>query len=284
MSVRSAARRAIAVLLCLCWALSPVPAVAHSGKEPYNKDEAFLKEIGFDQNLGAQLPLDAVFTDETGKAVRLGEYFGQKPVVMLITYFSCTMLCPLLLDGLVRSLRPVAFDIGNQFTVLTVSINPRETPSMAASQKVLYVQRYGRPGADRGWHFLTGKADAIAALTQAVGFRYVYDKQKDEYAHASGIVVFTPEGKAARYLYGIEFSPRDMRLALIEAADKTIGNPVDQILLSCFHYDPLTGRYGVVIMNVLRLAGSATALALGGFILVMVRRDRRKAAAGTEAR
>jgi protein SCO1 len=284
MSVRSAARRAIAVLLCLGWALSPEPAVAHSGKEPYNKDEAFLKEIGFDQNLGAQLPLDAVFTDETGKAVRLGEYFGQKPVVMLITYFSCTMLCPLLLDGLVRSLRPVAFDIGNQFTVLTVSINPRETPSMAASQKALYVQRYGRPGADRGWHFLTGKADAIAALTQAVGFRYVYDRQKDEYAHASGIVVFTPEGKAARYLYGIEFSPRDMRLALIEAADKTIGNPVDQILLYCFHYDPLTGKYGVVIMNVLRLAGSATALALGGFIVVMIRRDRRKAAAGTEAR
>lgn len=284
MSAWPAARRAVAVLLFLCWALSPAPAVAHSGKEPYNKDEAFLKEIGFDQNLGAQLPLDAVFTDETGKAVRLGEYFGQKPVVMLITYFNCTMLCPLLLDGLVRSLRPVAFDIGNQFTVLTVSINPRETPSIAASRKELYVQRYGRPGAERGWHFLTGKPDAIAALTRAVGFRYVYDTQKDEFAHASGIVIFTPEGKAARYLYGIEFSPRDMRLALIEAADKTIGNPVDQILLYCFHYDPLTGRYGVVIMNVLRLAGSATALALGGFIVVMVRRDRRKAAAGTEAR
>ena len=264
--------------------LLAVPAVAHTGKEPYTKDEAFLKEIGFDQKLGAQLPLDATFTDETGKAVRLGEYFGQKPVIMLITYYNCTMLCPLLLDGLVRTLRPVSFDIGKQFTVLTVSINPRETFAIAASRKDLYVQRYGRPGAEHGWHFLTGKADAITALTQAVGFRYVYDKKKDEYAHASGIVIFTPEGKAARYLYGVEFSPRDMRLALIEAARNTIGNPVDQILLYCYHYDPLTGQYGVIIMNVLRLAGSATAVALGSFMVVMFRRDRRKAAAAGEAR
>jgi protein SCO1/2 len=203
---------------------------------------------------------------------------------MLITYYNCTMLCPLLLDGLVRSLRPLSFDIGKQFTVLTVSINPKETPSIAASRKELYVQRYGRPGADRGWHFLTGKADAIAALTQPIGFRFVYDKKTDEYAHASGIVIFTPEGKAARYLYGVEFSPRDMRLALIEAASGTIGNPVDQIMLYCFHYDPLTGKYGVVIMNVLRLAGSATVAVLGTFMFVMFRRDRRKTAPRGEAR
>jgi len=280
-------RRIIVGALALAVGLGPVlaaPVLAHTGKEPYTKEEAFLKEIGFDQKLGAQLPLDATFTDEMGRAVRLGEYFGQKPVIMLITYFSCTMLCPLLLDGLVRTLRPVSFDIGEQFTVLTVSINPRETPSIAASRKELYVQRYGRPGAERGWHFLTGKADAIHALTQAVGFRYAYDKKKDEYAHAAGIVIFTPEGKAARYLYGVEFSPRDMRLALIEAANNAIGNPVDQILLYCYHYDPLTGKYGVVIMNVLRLAGSATAVALGSFMVVMFRRDRRKAAAGGEAR
>jgi protein SCO1/2 len=261
-----------------------VPAVAHTGNEPYAKDEDFLKEIGFDQKLGAQLPLDVAFQDETGKTVRLGEYFGEKPVIMLVTYYNCTMLCPLLLDGLVRTLRPLTFDIGKQFAVLTVSINPRETPAVAASRKELYVQRYGRPGAESGWHFLTGKADAIAALTQAIGFRYVYDKKKDEYAHASGIVIFTPEGKAARYLYGVEFSPRDTRLALIEAANNTIGNPVDQILLFCYHYDPLTGKYGVIIMNVLRLAGSATAIALGSFMVVMFRRDRRKAAAGGEAR
>jgi protein SCO1 len=274
---------AVAAVVCLGHALS-APAVAHTGNEPYTKDEAFLKEIAFDQKLGAQLPLDLPFTDDTGKAVRLGDYFGQKPVVMLITYYNCTMLCPLLLDGLVRALRPISFDIGKQFTVLTVSINPRETPSIAASRKEVYVQRYGRPGADRGWHFLTGKADAIAALTQAVGFRFVYDKKKDEYAHASGIVILTPAGKAARYLYGVEFSPRDTRLALIEAASGTIGNPVDQLLLYCYHYDPLTGKYGVIIMNVLRLAGSATAVALGSFMVVMFRRDRRKAAAGREAR
>jgi protein SCO1/2 len=264
--------------------LLAVPAFAHTGKEPYTKDEDFLKEIGFDQKLGAQLPLDITFTDDTGKTVRLGEYFGQKPVIMLITYYNCTMLCPLLLDGLVRTLRPVGFDMGKDFTVLTLSINPRETFSIAASRKALYVQRYGRPGAERGWHFLTGKADAIAALTHAVGFRYVYDKKKDEYAHAEGIIILTPEGKAARYLYGVEFSPRDMRLALIEAGNNTIGTPVDQLLLYCYHYDPLTGKYGVIIMNVLRLAGSATALALGTFMVVMFRRDRRKAAADGEAR
>jgi protein SCO1/2 len=280
-------RRAIVATLAVAVGLrllTAVPALAHTGNEPYTKDEAFLKEIAFDQKLGAQLPLDLPFTDETGKAVRLGEYFGQKPVLMLITYFNCTMLCPLLLDGLVRALRPISFDIGQQFTVLTVSINPRETPAIAASRKELYVQRYGRPGADRGWHFLTGTADAIAALTQPIGFRFVYDKKKDEYAHASGIVIFTPEGKAARYLYGVEYSPRDMRLALIEAASGTIGNPVDQVMLYCFHYDPLTGKYGVVIMNVLRLAGSATVAVLGTFMFVMFRRDRRKAAPTGEAR
>jgi len=280
-------RRAIVVTLAVAVGLrllTAVPALAHTGNEPYTKDEAFLKEIAFDQKLGAQLPLDLPFTDDTGKAVRLGEYFGQKPVLMLITYFNCTMLCPLLLDGLVRALRPISFDIGQQFTVLTVSINPRETPAIAASRKELYVQRYGRPGAERGWHFLTGTADAIAALTQPIGFRFVYDKKKDEYAHASGIVIFTPEGKAARYLYGVEFSPRDMRLALIEATNHTIGNPVDQIMLYCFHYDPLTGKYGVVIMNVIRLAGSATVAVLGTFMFLMFRRDRRKTAPSGEAR
>jgi len=274
---------AVAAAVCLGQAMA-APVLAHTGNEPYTKDEAFLKEIAFDQKLGAQLPLDLRFTDDAGKTVRLGDYFGQRPVVMLITYYNCTMLCPLLLDGLVRALRPISFDIGKQFTVLTVSINPRETPAIAASRKELYVQRYGRPGADRGWHFLTGKADAIAALTQPIGFRFVYDKKKDEYAHASGIVVFTPEGKAARYLYGVEFSPRDMRLALIEATNHTIGNPVDQIMLYCFHYDPLTGKYGVVIMNVLRLAGSATVAVLGTFMFVMFRRDRRKSAPSGEAR
>jgi protein SCO1/2 len=234
MSLRRAFLFAVAVAVGIRLLL-PASAPAHTGKEPYLKEEVFLKEIGFDQKLGAQLPLDLPFTDDTGKSVRLGDYFGKKPVVMLITYFNCTMLCPLLLDGLVRSLRPVTFDIGKEFTVLTVSINPRETFAIAASRKDLYVQRYGRPGAEKGWHFLTGRSEAIQALTETLGYRYVYDKQKDEYAHASGILIFTPEGKAARYLYGIEFSPRDLRLALLEAGNHTIGNPVDQILLYCYH-------------------------------------------------
>ncbi len=264
--------------------LLAAPAVAHTGTEPYTKDDAFLKEIGFDQKLGAPLPLDITFADDTGKTVRLGEYFGQRPVVMLLTYYNCTMLCPLLLDGLVRALRPLSFEIGKQFAVLTVSINPRETPAIAASRKELYVQRYGRPGAERGWHFLTGKADAIAAVTQAVGFRYVYDKQKDEYAHAEGVVLVTPEGRVSRYLYGVEFSPRDLRLGLVEAAARKIGSPVDQLLLYCYHYDPLTGKYGLIIMNVIRVAGFTTVLMLGSFMLVMFRRDRRAATQPGEAR
>jgi protein SCO1 len=263
--------------------LAPAPAPAHTGKEPYVKEEAFLKEIGFDQKLGAQVPLDLPFTDESGRSAPLREYFGQKPVLLLMTYFNCTMLCPLLLDGLVRSLRPIAFDVGKQFTILTLSINPRETAGIAASRQALYVQRYDRPGAADGWHFLTGREPAIRALAETIGYRYVYDKQKDEYAHAAGLVVLTPEGKVARYLYGIEFSPRDIRLALVEAGNNTIGSPVDQLLLYCYHYDPLTGRYGVLIMNVLRLAGSATVLALGAFMAVMFRRDRRAAAGAGEA-
>jgi protein SCO1/2 len=258
---------------------------AHAASsEPYRKEEAFLKEIAFDQRLGEQVPTDLVFRDETGRSVTLGSYFGQKPVILLMTYYTCPMLCPLLLDGLVRSLRGISFDIGNEFTVLTVSINPRETPTMAATKKELYVQRYGRAGAAEGWHFLTAPEESLRRLTQAVGFRYVYDATKDEYAHATGILLLTPAGQISRYLYGIEFSPRDLRLALVEAAANTIGSPVDQLLLYCYRYDPLAGKYGLVIMNVLRVAGAATVAALGAFMFVMFRRDRRAALAVREAR
>ena len=203
---------------------------------------------------------------------------------MLITYYNCTMLCPLLLDGLVRALRPLSFDIGKQFSVLTVSINPREGPVIASQRKQLYIQRYGRRGAEDGWHFLTGQEPSIRRLAQTVGFRYAYDTKKDEYAHAEGILLFTPEGRVSRYFYGVEFSPRDLRLGLVEAAANTIGSPVDQLLLYCYHYDPLTGKYGLIIMNVLRVAGFATVLMLGSFILIMFRRDRRAAIQPGEAR
>jgi protein SCO1/2 len=194
------------------------------------------------------------------------------------------MLCPLLLDGLIRALRPIRFDVGREFALLTVSINPRETPGIAASRKELYVQRYGRPGATEGWHFLTGNEEAIRTLTAAVGFRYVYDAKKDEYAHATGLLLLTPQGRVSRYFYGVEFSPRDLRLGLIEAAASTIGSPVDQVLLYCYHYDPLTGKYGLVIMNVLRLAGLATVLAIGSFMLVSLRHERRTVLPSGEAR
>ena len=265
----------------------PALAAAQMGPVPPPPMQAtpgILQQIGFDQKLGAQLPLDLAFTDDSGKTVRLDAYFGQKPVVMLITYYNCTMLCPLLLDGLVRALRPLSFDIGKEFNVLTVSINPREGPAIAAQRKELYIQRYGRHGAEEGWHFLTGQEPSIRRLAQAVGFRYVYDAKKDEYAHAEGILLLTPEGRVSRYLYGVEFSPRDLRLGLVEAAANTIGSPVDQLLLYCYHYDPLTGKYGLIIMNVIRVAGFATVLMLGSFMVVMFRRDRRAARQPGEAR
>jgi protein SCO1 len=283
MSVRPFLVAAVAVAIGLRLVLA-APAVAHTGKEPYTKDEDFLKEIGFDQRLGEQVPLDLTFRDEVGAPVLLRSYFGDKPVIMLLTYYNCTMLCPLLLDGLVRTMRGIAFDVGKQFNVLTVSINPREGPLIASQRRDLYIQRYGRRGAEGGWHFLTGEEQSIRSLAETVGFRYVYDAKKDEYAHATGILILTPEGKVSRYLYGVDFSPRDLRLALVEAAANTIGSPVDQLLLYCYHYDPLTGKYGLIIMNVIRVAGFATVLALGSFMLVMFRRDRRAAMQPGEAR
>lgn len=243
--------------------------------EAHAVQDAFLEEVGFDQRLAEQVPPDLSFRDETGRSVRLGDYFGKKPVILVLAYYNCTMLCPVLFDGLVRSLRAISFDAGAQFQVLSVSFNPRETPTLAANRKALYVQRYGRPGTENGWHFLTGAETPIRELTRAVGFRYSYDAKRDQFAHAAGILLLTPEGKTARYLYGVEFSPRDLRLGLVEAAAGKIGSPVDQLLLYCYHYDPLTGTYGMVIMNVLRLAGLATVLTLGTYMAVMLRRERR---------
>lgn len=244
------------------------PALAHEALP------AIFKDVGFDQRLNEAVPQDVVFRDEAGQPVRLGDYLGQKPVILALVYYKCTTLCPMILDGLVRSLHAVSFDIGKQFSILTVSFDPRDTPELAATKRAEYVQRYGRPGAADGWHFLTGDEPSIQRLTKAVGFRYVYDDKTDQYAHAAGILMLTPQGRVARYFYGIDYSPRDLRLGLIEAAANTIGDPIDQVLLYCYHYDPLTGKYGLIVMNVIRLAGLATVLALGAFILVMLRRER----------
>jgi protein SCO1/2 len=231
--------------------------------------------VGLDQRLNEQLPLDLSFHDETGKPVQLRDYFGEKPVVLALVYYQCPMLCTLVLNGLLRSLRALSFTAGTEFTVVTVSFDPRETPTLAATKKATYLHEYARSGAEAGWHFLTGEEPAIRRLTQAVGFRYVYDAKTDQYAHASGILVLTPQGRIARYFYGVEYAPRDLRLGLVEASANKIGSPVDQLLLLCYHYDPAAGKYGVLITNVLRLAGVATVLGLGTFMLVMFRRERQ---------
>jgi len=234
-----------------------------------------LREVGIDQKLGAPLPLDLTFRDENGATVQLQHYFGEKPVILSFVYYECPMLCTQVLNGLLESLKTLSFDAGNQFEVITVSFDPGETSKLAAEKKATYLKQYARAGAEQGWHFLTGDTASIRQLTNAVGFRYKYDPATDQFAHASGMMVITPQGKIARYFYGIEYPGRDLRLALVEASQNLIGSLVDQVLLYCFHYDPSMGKYGLVIMNVLRLAGIATVVALGTFMIVMFRRDRK---------
>jgi protein SCO1/2 len=263
-----ATRLAMTAFLCVFAVLGVVPVCADEARP------SLLHDVGFDQRLHEQVPLDLVFRDEAGRAVQLSDYFGTKPVILTLAYYECPMLCPLVLSALLKSLRTLSFDVGDQFNVLTVSIDPRDTPALAATKKTTYLQGYLRPGAAEGWHFLTGEATSIERLTEAVGFRYAYDAETGQYAHAAGIMVLTPQGRIAHYFYGIEYSPRDLRLALVEASANAIGSPVDQVLLLCYRYDPATGRYGIVIMNVVRLAGLATVLALATSVLVMLRRER----------
>jgi protein SCO1/2 len=233
-----------------------------------------LRDVGIDQKLDQQVPLDLAFVEETGRPVELKEYFGQKPVVLALVYYECPMLCTEILNGLLRSLKDVSLDMGKDFTVLAVSINPREKPSLAMVKKRLYAGMYLRPGAQEGWHFLTGEDPSIQLLANAVGFRYAYDPVSAQYAHATGIMILTPQGKISRYFYGIAFSPRDLRFGLVEASANKIGSPVDQVLLFCYHYDAISGKYGLVITNVIRIAGLATVLALGTLMLVLFRHEK----------
>lgn len=234
-----------------------------------------LKNVGLDQKLNAQIDGNLQFVDEEGNQVRLAQFFGEKPIILTLVYFECPMLCTLILNGLVRSIRTLDFTAGEEFEIITVSIDPEETPELAVEKKAQYLESYDRAEAAEGWHFLTGKEAQISELAQTVGFRFAYDEKSGEYAHASGIIVLTPEGRVAKYYYGVEYSPRDLRLGLVEASDGKIGSPVDQVLLFCYHYDPNTGKYSVAIMNFLRLAGIATVAIIGAFLFVMIRRDRR---------
>jgi protein SCO1/2 len=227
---------------------------------------AVLRNVGFDQRLNAQVPLDLTFADEAGNAVKLGDCFGKKPVILVLAYYRCPMLCTLVLNGLVQGMRDLPFTLGTEFNVVTVSFNPRETPALAAAKKKTYIANYGRPGAAAGWHFLTGKPEAIEKLTAAVGFRYVYDAKQDQYIHTSGIMLLTPQGRISRYFYGIQFPGRDLRLGLVEASADKIGSPTDQVLLYCFHYDPASGKYTASILNYVRAGGVLTVIALAGMV------------------
>ena len=255
-----------AVILPLLMALQ-----AHA--QSYTED--LQQRIGIDQKLGDQLPLDLRFVDSEGNTVHLRDYFGEKPIILSLVYFDCPMLCTQVINSLLRAMNVLSFGAGTEFDVLTISIDPGETPELAKAKKIEYLKNYrGREGST-GWHFLTGDQQQIEQLAAAVGFRYEYDEPTDQYIHASGIMVLTPDGKLARYFYGIDYPPRDLRWGLVEAADGAIGNPVDQLLLLCYSYDPMTGKYGLYIRHSLRIGGLATVLALGSFIFVMLRRERR---------
>lgn len=239
---------------------------------PANVRPPGLKNVGIQQNLNQQIPPDLMFTDDLGRSVRLGDYFGKKPVILNLVYYNCPMLCGEVLSGLEHSLRMMKLDVGKDFDVITVSFDPKETPEMAAKKKAEYLKRYKRAGADQGWHFLVGQQDAIDALTKAVGFQYEYDEKTKQFAHATAIMIVTPDGKIAQYYYGVEYPPKDLRLGLVEAGQGRIGNVVDQLLLYCYHYDPEQGKYSATILRILRLAGLATMLSLGTLIFVMIRR------------
>ena len=232
-----------------------------------------LKDVGIDQKLNESIPLDLTFNDENGRPVELRQYFGGKPVILSLVYYNCPMLCTQVLDGLNRSLKNISLDLGKDYAVVTVSIDPTERPVLASAKQQLYTGMYGRAGAAEAWHFLTGSEPQIKQLANAVGFRYAYDPDSKQFAHASAIMVLTPEGRISRYFYGITYPSRDLRLGLVDASEGKIGSPVDAILLFCYHYDPSTGKYGLVISRVIQIAGGLTILVVGGLIFVLGRRE-----------
>ncbi|HUU36360.1 MAG TPA: SCO family protein [Vicinamibacterales bacterium] len=234
-----------------------------------------LQQVRFDQKLDATLPLDATFRDEQGNTVTLGSYFGRRPVVLAFVYYECPMLCTQILNGLASGIGVLDQTVGTDFDVVTISFDARETPVMAAAKKATYLDRYGRPGAESGWHFLTGDETNIKRVTDTAGFQFAWDEQTQQFAHASGVIVVTPDGRLARYLFGIEYSPRDLKFALMESSAGRIGSVVDQVLLYCYHYEPATGSYSLAAMNAVRLGGAVTMAILFGFIAISLRRDGR---------
>jgi len=239
---------------------------------PANVRPPGLKNVGIEQHLDEQIPQDLAFRDESGKAVRLGDYFKDKPVILSLVYYRCPMLCSEVLSGLESALRVLKFDVGEDFEVLTVSFDPHDTPEIATAKKADYIRRYKREGAAEGWHFLTGSQESIDALTKAAGFQYEYDRKTGQFAHTTAIMILTPQGKIAQYYFGVDYAPKDLRLGLVQASRGKIGNVVDEILLYCYHYDPTTGKYGAIISRILQLSAAATILILGGLLLILFRR------------
>ncbi len=238
-----------------------------------------LKKVGIEQKLGNQLPLDTELKDESGKLVKLGSYFGSgRPVIVAFVYYECPMLCNQVLNGLTGSLKGINFDAGKEFDVVAISFDAKEfdKPDLAKNKKASYMERYGRPGSAKGWHFLTGTDEAIAKVTSSAGFSFEWDEKSNQFAHAAGIMVATPDGKLSRYFYGIDYSPRDLKLGLVDSAESKVGSPADKLLLYCFHYDPSSGKYGLAILNLVRLGGIATLLGLGAMGFVFWRRNSRK--------
>lgn len=287
-----AARRFQHLLLTICFCLMvvgssnaqpgpPGPSSPLYGARPETGNVSTglptaLRDVRIDQKLDQQLPLDLTFRDETGREVKLGQYFGQRPVVLALVFYDCPRLCNQMLNGMVTSFRVLPFQMGKEYDVVTISFDPRETAQMATAKKKVYVDflpEKMRPAANTGWHFLTGDPENIKQITDAVGFRYHYDEATQQFAHASGIMIATPHGKLSRYFYGIDYPARDLRLGLIESSANRIGSPADQLLLFCYHYDPATGKYGAAIMNIMRAAGVITLLGIAAMVVFLRRRN-----------
>ena len=251
-------------------------AVRPDGGLPAAERPLEMQDIEFEQRLNTHVPVDLAFVDEDGQAITLADYFNRdRPIVLVPVYYECPMLCTQVLNGLVGALGVMSFTVGQEFDVVVFSFDPKETPSLARDKKAAYVDRYARPASAPGWHFLTGSPASIERLVQEIGFRYQYDPSIDQYSHMAGIAVLTPEGYLSKYFFGIEFSPRDLRFALIEASAHRIGTPVDRAVMWCYHYDPSTGKYGVLTMRLVRAGGVLTLTSLAAFWLLMWRRRER---------
>jgi protein SCO1/2 len=258
-------------------------ASAFPARAQQNAPLPILKQVGITQNLNVQIPANLAFRDETGQTVRIGDFFGKKPIVLSLVYFDCPALCTEVLNGELRTMKAISLDLGKDFEAVTVSFEPKDTSALAKAKRDVYAGQYGRPNAAPHWHFLTGEQSSIDELTNVAGFRYAYDSSIRQYAHAAAILILTPDGRIDRYFYGVQYPARDFRLGLVEASEGKIGTVTDQAMLFCYQYDPMTGKYGLIVMNVVRAAGGLTVLAIGLFMLLMFRRDKKRAGIGSAA-